>query len=152
MNCKYLTRVLAWQCLQHVPSPAQERQNKCCRTKAALRLSAPWGCLALQCSHPFHLWQLFYPQAAAGGGSNAIQMSQEVPGASLDALYIRYEQTSGGQQPCTEYHGLLRPGKVMDLLHVANPTDLSWTQKWEWDHWRATTCHFFKDFNTQKSC
>lgn len=51
---------------------------------------------------PLPLWQLCYPQAAAGGGSNAIQMSQEVPGAAVGALYIRYEQKPVGQQPFTK--------------------------------------------------
>ncbi|KAF2988275.1 hypothetical protein EK904_001929 [Melospiza melodia maxima] len=60
-----------------------------------------WGLLQ-KCTQPFHSWQLYYPQAAAGSASNAIEMSQEVPGASVDALHIRYEQKPVGQQPFTK--------------------------------------------------
>lgn len=51
---------------------------------------------------PLPLWQLYDPQAAAGGGSTPIQMSQEVSGAAVGALYIRYEQKPVGQQPFTK--------------------------------------------------
>lgn len=148
MNCKYLTRVLASQCLQHVPSPAQERQNKCCRTKAPLLLSAPWGCLALKGTHLFH----------SGSCRGWFQCHTDEPGGTRCCCWCTLHQiwakASGTATLHKEYHALLQPGKLTNLLHVArltSPIDVSWRQKWEWNHWQAITCYFSKEFNTHRS-